>query len=302
MQHGLRARRHPSPRHGLRPAERHRQRLVVQKQLHVVVNRLLRRKGQSNHKLFLPRSRILKRVSPVEIHFVRAEPQQPFLPVIDMQARRNTARVNLHRLRAKIALCPRVFLSLFFHLHSFLLMPFPRDRRRRLRLRRSPRRSHSPGQSRLRIIRSVENGGPQNGPRHRRASKNECDRRNPLEHGRLCSTLSAALPPYPVQLVLSSTLQCKVQIVRRGVFCSSIPCGTATLGRVPSRHPNSPCKILVSKDHENPNHVHRAKSRRSEWPRKNRPSNLLEIRPLPLLPRPTLSGSRWRLQSKLHYR
>jgi len=72
-------------------------------------------------------------------------------------------------------------------------MPFPRDRRRRLRLRRSPRRSHSPGQSRLRVIRSVENGGPQNGPRHRRASKNECDRRNPLEHGGLCSTLSAAM-------------------------------------------------------------------------------------------------------------
>src|SRR6202171_6297147 len=46
VQHGLRTGRQARPRYGLRSAENDRQRLVVQKQLHVVVHRLLRGKRQ----------------------------------------------------------------------------------------------------------------------------------------------------------------------------------------------------------------------------------------------------------------
>ncbi len=144
VQHGLRTGRHPRSRHRLRSAERDRQRLVIQKQLHVVVHRLLRGKRQLNHELFVPRSRILKRVSSVEIHLVRAEPQQPFLAVIDVQGRCNAARVNLHRLRVRLLLRARGFLSLLLHLDGLFFLPFASDRRRRLPLRRSPRRSHAP--------------------------------------------------------------------------------------------------------------------------------------------------------------
>src|SRR5882762_10379584 len=186
MQHGLRTGRQARPRQGLRSTERHSQRLVVQKQLYIVIHRLLRGKRQLNHKFFFPRSRILKRVSSVEIHFVRAEPQQPFLPVIDMQCRRNPARVNLHRFRTSLALRARGFLSLLLHLDGLFFLPFARDRRRRLPLRRSPSGSHAPGEPRLRVIRSVENGGSQNGPRNRSTPKNHDDRRNPLEHGGWC--------------------------------------------------------------------------------------------------------------------
>src|SRR5882757_3100903 len=67
--------RQARPRHRLRAAERHSQRLVVQNQLHVVIHRLLRRKRQLNHKLFFSQHRILKRICPLEFHLVRTEPQ-----------------------------------------------------------------------------------------------------------------------------------------------------------------------------------------------------------------------------------
>src|SRR6266851_4366801 len=204
VQHGLRAGRQPRPGQRLRSAERDRQRLVVQKQLHVVVHRLLRGKRQLNHELFVPRSRILKRVSSVEIHLVRAEPQQPFLPVIDVQGRCNAARVNLHRLRMSLLLRARGFLSLLLHLDGLFFLPFARDRRRRLPPRRSPRRSHAPGQSRLRVVRSVKNGGSQNGPGNRSTHKNRTDRDNPLKHSGLC----------PDSLRRTSNLRCQVGAVK----------------------------------------------------------------------------------------
>ncbi len=80
--------------------------------------------------------------------------------------------------------------------------------------------------------------------------------------------------------------------------CAERNLSSSFIARAP-HHPNSPCKIRLSRNHENSNHVHRAKGRRHQRPRKNRPRHLFEIRPLPLLPRPSLSGSSWRLQSKL---
>jgi len=100
-------------------------------------------------------------------------------------------------------------------------LPFARERGRRLRLRRSPRRSHAPGQPRLRVIGPVKNGGSQNGPSHRSANENRNDRRNPFQHAGLCLDSLRQTPTYLAWLVLSSTFHCKVQAGAR--FCFA-PC------------------------------------------------------------------------------
>src|SRR6266704_6774 len=222
-QHAFRAGRQARPRHRLRPVECQRQWLVVQKQLHVVVHRLLRRKGQSKDKFFFPRSGVLEGIGPLKIHFVRAEPQQALLPVIEVQGRRNPARVNSHGLRVNLPLRARDFLPLLFHFNCFFFSPFVGDRRPRLCLRRSPGRSHAPRETRLRIVRSVENGGSENGPGNRGEDENRNDRRNALEHGGLSLDSLRRNPNLPRQVGIVKYFSLQSTIAHSGPFSNAAP-------------------------------------------------------------------------------
>src|SRR5258707_4785627 len=85
-----------SPRNRFRAAKIQRQHLPVQRNLHSVVHRLFRRQRQSNcESLFLP-GRIPESVIPSKPRSIRAEPQQPFLTVIDRKSTRlNSSHANI---------------------------------------------------------------------------------------------------------------------------------------------------------------------------------------------------------------
>jgi hypothetical protein len=96
-----------------------------------------------------------------------------------------------------LSLRARDFLPLLFYLDGPFFRPFVGDRGRRLRLGRSPRRSHTSRKSRLRVVCSVENGGTKNGPGNRSAHKDRHDRDDSLQHNGLCLDSLRRFPNLP---------------------------------------------------------------------------------------------------------
>ncbi len=130
-----------------------RQHLPIQRNLHSVIHRLLRGQRQSNRENFFLPGRILESVIARKPHSIRAEPQQPFLPVINVQVGHDLAGVQWHHVRYIVRFRLLDLFPVFFRLNRLRHLRNVAGHRRVLLLCRSPGGSDPARQLRSRILR-----------------------------------------------------------------------------------------------------------------------------------------------------
>src|SRR5262249_15598456 len=101
----------------LRPSNDNLQWRPVQSDLQPVVNRLLRREWQLDPYVLVLPGQILKCIGPPKGHFVRAEPQQSLLPVIELKICVHLARIHWDVVRDTERLYFLDSLAFFLHLN-----------------------------------------------------------------------------------------------------------------------------------------------------------------------------------------